>query len=95
MKSGVMPVSSIALTMARNSQGWPTQSLKPVGLPPDRRRSSAMNCISSIGVEKAEWRAGEMQSRPVSTPRMRGDLARHLGGRQHAAVAGLGALATA
>ena len=28
-----------------------------------------MNCIISIGVEKAEWRAGEMQSTPIGTPR--------------------------
>ena len=52
-----------------------------------------MNCIISIGVEKAEWRAGEMQSRPIGTPRDARDLAADLGGRQHAAVAGLGALA--
>ena len=32
MKSGMMPVSRIALTIAMNSQGWPTQSLKPDGL---------------------------------------------------------------
>ena len=34
-----------------------------------------------------------MQSCPIGTPRMRGDLARHLGGGQHAAVARLRALA--
>jgi hypothetical protein len=32
MKSGVMPVLSIALTTAKNSQGWSTHSLKPVFL---------------------------------------------------------------
>ena len=56
------------------------QSLKPVGLPPDSRRSSAMKCIISMGVENAECQAGEMQSCARRTPRMRGDLARHLGG---------------
>ncbi len=70
MKSGQMPVSSIALKIARNSHGWPMHSLKPTGLPPDSRRSSAMNSIISIGVEKAVWRAGEMQSCAVGTPRV-------------------------
>ena len=46
------------------------QSLKPAGLPPDSRRISAMNCIISTGVEKAEWRDGEMQSSPIGTPRV-------------------------
>ena len=45
------------------------QSLKPTGLPPDSSRSAAMKCIISIGVEKAEWPAGEMQSTPCGTPR--------------------------
>jgi len=30
-----------------------------------------MNCIISIGVEKAEWPDGEMQSFPIGTPRVR------------------------
>ena len=50
------------------------QSLKPAGLPPDSSRISAMNCIISIGVEKAEWRDGEMQSSPIGTPRVARDL---------------------
>ena len=65
-----MPVCSIALHIARNSQGCPTQSLNPAGLPPDSRRISAMNCIISIGVENAEWPDGEMQSMPRGTPRV-------------------------
>jgi hypothetical protein len=48
-----MPVCSIALQMARNSHLCPTQSLKPAGLPPDRRRISPMNSIMPIGVENA------------------------------------------
>ena len=56
MKSGVMPVSSIALAMPNHSHGWPMQSLKPVGLPPDSSRSRSMNCSISIGVVKAPWR---------------------------------------
>lgn len=40
MKSGVMPVFSMALTIANHSQGWSTHSLKPTGLPPDSWRSS-------------------------------------------------------
>jgi hypothetical protein len=63
-----MPVSSIALQMAKNSHSWPMQSLKPAGLPPDSRRISAMKRIISTGVEKAEWRDGEMQSWPIGTP---------------------------
>ena len=43
-------------------------SLKPAGLPPDRRRISAMNCIICIGVENALWPGGEMQSSPMPTP---------------------------
>ena len=62
MKSGDTPVSSIALQMARNSHGWPMQSLKPVGLPCAGAACRAMKCIISIGVEKAQWRGGEMQS---------------------------------
>ncbi len=70
MKSGVTPVSSIALTMPMNSQGRPTHSLKPTGLPPERVRSRVMNAIISRGVEKALCCAGEMQSRPRGTPRV-------------------------
>ncbi|MNO50842.1 hypothetical protein D3C76_412280 [compost metagenome] len=29
-----------------------------------------MNCIISMGVEKALWRDGDMQSSPISTPRV-------------------------
>ena len=43
--------------------------------------------------EGASGRAGEMQSTPTGTPRAAAISARHLGARQHAAVAGLGALA--
>ena len=35
---GVISVSSIALHTARNSHGWPMQSLKPAGLPPESFR---------------------------------------------------------
>src|ERR1700722_1726653 len=46
------------------------QSLNPVGLPPDRRRIVAMNCIISIGGETAECDDGDMQSTPGGTPRV-------------------------
>ena len=39
MKSGRMPVLSIALAIPMNSQGWPMHSLKPTGLPLDSSRS--------------------------------------------------------
>src|SRR5262249_39969091 len=54
-----------------NSHGCPTQSLNPAGLPPDSRRISPMKRIISIGVAKAEWADGEMQSTPFGTPRVR------------------------
>jgi hypothetical protein len=44
MKSGVIPVSTIALQIAMNSHGWPMHSLNPAGLPPDSSRIRAMNC---------------------------------------------------
>ncbi len=71
MKSATTPVSSIALTKPMNSQGWPTHSLNPTGLPPLRVRSWVMKAIISSGVEKALWRGGEMQSWPSGTPRVR------------------------
>ena len=57
-----MPVFSIALTIAKTSCGWPTQSFRPTGLPPDRSRIRAANSSISIGVEKAEWPRGDRQS---------------------------------
>jgi hypothetical protein len=69
-KSGQMPVSTIALQIARNSQGWPTQSLNPTGLPPQARRMSSIRRSISTGVENAECRDGEMQSSPIGTPWM-------------------------
>src|ERR1700746_2419304 len=65
-----MPVFTIALQIARNSQGWPMHILKPAGLPPDNLRILATNCIISIGVEKALWQGGEIQSSPMATPRI-------------------------
>ena len=46
------------------------QSLNPTGLPPHMRRMSATRRSRPSGVEKAEWRDGEMQSLPGGTPRM-------------------------
>ena len=92
MKSGVIPVFNIALTTARNSQGWPMQSLKPVGLPPESERKLAMNCIISMGVAKAECLAGEMQSWPISTPRISAISSLTFAAGSYAAVSGLGAL---
>jgi len=69
MKSGVMPVSSIAFAIANHSHGWPMHSLKPVGLPPERVRSRSMNCIIPIGVLNAAWLAGDTQSTHGVTPR--------------------------
>src|SRR6202162_5965546 len=81
MKSGVTPVSSIALQMPKNSHGCPSENLKPIGLPPESSRSRPMKSRSSSGVSDADRHAARL-----------GDLRGHLGARQHAAVAGLGAL---
>ena len=70
MKSGYVSVSSIALTMPNHSQGWPMQSLKPTGLPPDRSRSRRMKSINSFGVENSLCAAGDTQSWPSGTPRV-------------------------
>jgi len=59
----------MALQSANHSQGWPTQNLKPTGLPPDSRRSRSMKRSISTGVAKAEWLAGLTQSTPTGTPR--------------------------
>ena len=65
-----MPVSIIALQMPRNSVGLPTHSLKPVGLPPDKRRRSSTKRNSSSGVAKAVWFGGDMHVTPSGTPRI-------------------------
>ena len=51
MKSGRISVSTMALTIERNSVREPTQSLKPAGLPPESSRILRTNWSSSIGVE--------------------------------------------
>ena len=45
-----MPSSTIALQIASSSWREPTQSLKPVGLPPASSRIRAMKRTSSRGV---------------------------------------------
>jgi hypothetical protein len=69
MKSGTMPVSSIALQMPNHSQGWPMHSLKPVGLPPESWRSCCTKRSSPTGDENALCDGGLMQSTPTGTPR--------------------------
>ena len=69
MKSGVMPLRSIALAIANHSHGWPMHSLNPTGLPCDSSRRRAMNCIISSGLPNALCAAGEMQSTHGGTPR--------------------------
>lgn len=93
MKSGVIPESSIALHSAITSQGWPTHSLNPAGLPPESSRIRAMNCISSTRVAKAECAAGGYTVFAHRHPPDRRDLCRDLGRRQNPAVAGFCTLA--
>ena len=69
MKSGVIPVSSIAFTIANSSQGWPTANLNPVGLPCARRLIRSMKTSISMGVANTEWRAGDSTVTQGSTPR--------------------------
>mmetsp|Transcript_21065 Transcript_21065/g.66166 ORF Transcript_21065/g.66166 Transcript_21065/m.66166 type:complete len:226 (-) Transcript_21065:975-1652(-) len=69
MKSGVMPVSTMAWVRASSSSGLPTHSLKPVGFPPESSRKCWMKCIISWGLEKAEWAGGLRQSASIRTPR--------------------------
>mmetsp|Transcript_18546 Transcript_18546/g.48424 ORF Transcript_18546/g.48424 Transcript_18546/m.48424 type:complete len:206 (+) Transcript_18546:517-1134(+) len=61
-KSGATFASSMAWHSAANSWGWPTHSLKPIGLPPDNSRNCCTNWISSAGDPNAEWRGGDAQS---------------------------------
>jgi len=70
MKSGVMPVSSIALQRARNSTRYPTHSLNPTGLPPERSRSRATNSSSPSSVENVECAGGEITVCHGVTPRI-------------------------
>jgi len=39
-------------------------------LPPDNRRSIAMHCTNSVGVENALCAGGETTVRPTGTPRV-------------------------
>ena len=93
MKSGAVPSSTIALQIASSSWRVPTHSLKPAGLPPASSRIWAMKRISSRGVENTLWPGGLTHVWPWGTPRACGDLLGHLGAGEHAADAGLGALA--
>ena len=92
MKSGVRPVVSIALQIARNSYGCPMQSLKPVGLPPDM-----LQLMDEL--DKLDWRRERRVARrrnailPERHATNSRDLRVHLGRRQDTAMAGLGALA--
>jgi hypothetical protein len=69
MKSGVVPSSTIALQIASSSWRAPTQSLKPVGLPPASSRMCAMKRTSSRGVEKTLCDGGDTHVSPAGTSR--------------------------
>jgi hypothetical protein len=92
MKSGVMPVASIALQMAKKSVRRPTHSLKPVGLPPLSVRSRSTNCSRPMGSPNSVCDGGETTVSAGLDQADAGDLRRHLDSGQHAAVPGLGAL---
>src|SRR5659263_405115 len=69
-KSGPMPVARIALQIDRDSVRAPTHSLNPMGLPPERRRSVAMNATNSVGVLKVLCDGGDTTVFPMGTPRV-------------------------
>src|SRR5262245_21262652 len=93
MKSGVMLVSSIALTSARTSQGWPTQSLKPAGLPPASRRTTPIEMLHFNRRRERRMRGRRDAVLTPGHPTNLRDLPRHLGRRQDAAVPRFGSLA--
>lgn len=65
MKSGEMPMASIASQIDRNSVRAPTHNLNPTGLPPDDARSVVRNCTNSVGVENAVCAGGDTTVRPT------------------------------
>ena len=91
-KSGVTPVASMPLQMDRNSVRAPTQSLKPTGLPPESRRSVAMNAIISHRRAERRVRGWRHHGAALRHAAGRGDLRAHLGAGQHTAQTGFGAL---
>src|SRR5262245_24593440 len=90
MKSGRIPVSNMALQIAMNSQGWPMQSLKPTAVAQIAQLRDEVHHRDRI-LERGMARRRDAVDAERYAARFR-DLRRHLGGRQHAAVAGLGAL---
>ena len=70
MKSGVMPVSSIALHSPKNSAGLPTHNLKPTGLPLLSSRNFCTKFNRSLGEVHSGFIAGDMQSSVIGTLRM-------------------------
>jgi hypothetical protein len=69
-KSGAMPCRGDRLADRQNSVRAPMHSLIPTGLPPNNRRSTAMNCKNSVGVENALCAGGETTVRPIGTSRV-------------------------
>mmetsp|Transcript_43094 Transcript_43094/g.99831 ORF Transcript_43094/g.99831 Transcript_43094/m.99831 type:complete len:207 (-) Transcript_43094:828-1448(-) len=69
MKSGQMPVSTIACARASSSSGLPTHILSPIGLPSDSSRNFAMKSINERGSLNAECAGGELQSSSIEMPR--------------------------
>ena len=68
-------------------------NLKPAGLPPDKLAQLRDEAHQFDRRRERRVAGGEMQSLPILTPRIAAISRRHLGGGQHAAMAGLGALA--
>ncbi len=70
IKSRYCRFSTMALTIAANSQGWPMHSLMPTGLPPANSLSRSAKSSRPAGVENSEWLDGDTQSSPAVTPRV-------------------------
>ena len=70
MKSGVIPVSNMALQMAKNSYLRPTHNLNPTGFPPLRPLSLTIKSSSPLGVLNSLCPGGEITSSPILTNRI-------------------------
>ena len=62
IKSGVIPVFSMALQISTNSSFFPTHSLNPTGFPPESSLSFRIKYIISSAFEKAECDGGDSTS---------------------------------
>ena len=90
---GIDPRLHHRLATPKNSHGWPMHSLNPAGLPPD---SAPQRGDEFEHLDRRRERRVARRRDAIDADRHAagcGDFRRDLGGRQHAAVTGLRALA--